>query len=773
MPAVPTSRCFSWNDNLICFSGPPVQPQEPQALLPEDEMNDAWMMEDHPGPEDGDTGVKADDGEEVVVLQASVTPTGAPALPTPAPALLDSRRSGTPPALRKTAVWTAVTPPLVVYVGAAKTWGRGTAFMKQFKSDTYTEERVSNPYFPFAGKQDWEMAAFLLWSDLSMADIDEFLKLEFNRKLLLSFHSSRELRGCAEMLPSPPQWKHQIVPTEFLTTKTLQIFYQDPIECLQSLLSHPMLADSFDFIPCKVYAEAEHAVHVYYGFMTGDHAWELQEDLPDGMTLLGVVLSSDKTKVSNLAGNCYAHPLLITLANIDPDVHAKGSLLLYFLLQSLSIGLNTCMQAAHLGIMMSDPAGFSRYCFTPLVAYVANTPEELVIACITMNASPVTMATCTNFGDPDCHPLRKSSSTLANIQKVVAFVLPSDLVAFFEECKQYHLNGIQWPFWMDWVTADPSSFLTSESLHHFHKMFFDHDCAWCIDVVSAKEIDFRFSLLQMCTRYHTFKEGISNLKQTLGQDHRNIQHYIVGVIAGAAPTQFITAIQTLLEFRYLAQAPQFSDKMLMELDNCLQLFHEHKQGIVDAGAWRGKDGEFKSWVIPKLELLQGVVPSIQLLGILTQWSADPTKHAHIAIVKVPARAGNNHDYDAQVCRHLDCRDKVDRFDLALHICEQEECAIDDESDDEDIDSRTVQCSIKDYFSRAHELINGDHPEAPYPYRTFSTSVAAYHLSYRPTLTKMTVDTVADQFLLPDLCPAISDYLDCIEAHDDFPIGSRR
>ncbi|KAG2084572.1 uncharacterized protein F5147DRAFT_782430 [Suillus discolor] len=581
-------------------------------------------MEDHPRPEDGDTGVKADDREEVVV-----------------------------------------------YAGMAKTWGRGTTFIKLFESDTYTEERASNPYFPFTGKQDWEMAAFLLQSDLSMADIDEFLKLEF-----------------------------------------VSLF-----------------------------------VFVYYGFMTGDHAWELQEDLPDGATLLGVVLSSDKTKVSNLAGNHYAHPLLITLANIDPDVPAKGSLQAYIPLALLPVAkfinrvkcmhgvladrlLHQCIdivieplkQAACLGIIMSDLVGFSKYCFTPLVAYVANTLEEL-IACITINASPVTMATRTNFGDPDCQPLHKGSYMLANIQKVVAFVSPSDLVAFFEECKQYHLNSVQWPFWMDWVTTDPSSFLMPESLHHFHKMFFDHDYVY--------------------------------------------QHYIVGIIAGAAPTQFIMAIRTLLEFRYLVQAPQFSDETLMELDNCLRLFHEHKQGVVDAGAWRGKDGGFKSWVIPKLELLQGVVPSIWLLGILTQWSADPTKHTHIAIVKVPARAGNNHDYDAQVCRHLDRRDKVDCFDLALHIHEQEECAIDDESDDEDINSRMVRCSIKDYFSCACELIDGDHPEAPYPYRTFSTSVAAYHLSYRPTLTKMTVDTAADHFLLPDLHPAISDYLDHIEAHNDF------
>jgi hypothetical protein len=45
--------------------------------------------------------------------------------------------------------------------------------------DEYAAERARNPYFPFACKPDWETAAFLLRSDLSMVDIDEYLNLEF------------------------------------------------------------------------------------------------------------------------------------------------------------------------------------------------------------------------------------------------------------------------------------------------------------------------------------------------------------------------------------------------------------------------------------------------------------------------------------------------------------------------------------------------------------------------------------------------------------------
>ena len=37
----------------------------------------------------------------------------------------------------------------------------------------------------------------------------------------------------------------------------------------------------------------------------------------------------------------------------------------------------------------------------------------------------------------------------------------------------------------------------------------------------------------------------------------------------------------------------------------------------------------ESWTIPKLELLQSIIPSICLSGAVIQWSADITEHAHV------------------------------------------------------------------------------------------------------------------------------------------------
>jgi hypothetical protein len=50
----------------------------------------------------------------------------------------------------------------------------------------------------------------------------------------------------------------------------------------------------------------------------------LKEEFPPGATLLGTVLSLDKTNISAMTGNHMAHPLLISLANIKMEHCHKG-----------------------------------------------------------------------------------------------------------------------------------------------------------------------------------------------------------------------------------------------------------------------------------------------------------------------------------------------------------------------------------------------------------------------------------------------------------------
>lgn len=552
-----------------------------------------------------------------------------------------------------------------------------------------------------------------------------------------------------------------------------------------------------------------------------------------------------------MTGGRVAHPLLISLANISMEFRNKASNHAFLLLalipvpkflhpkqkvrgvlearlfhQCLEFILKPLMVAAQIGVTMADPLGFVRWCFTPPAAYIVDTPESALVATVAGKTSSVTLATYQQYGDAHRHPPRHGYLTIQSLDKIAEMVDPwNDLDQYIKEAMKYRLCGVHRPFWRDWPLADPSIFLTSEPLHHWHKQFWDHDAKWCIFAVGAAEIDFRFSILHPRTGYRHFREGISSLKQVTGREQRDIQRYIIGVIADAIPSAFLIAIRSLLDFRYLAQAKVISEAICSKIDASLQNFHLHKHAILEAGARRGKNGPITNWEIPKLEFLQSVVSNIRYNGVAIQWSADITERLHIPLVKDPARAGNNQNYEPQICRSLDRLDKLENFDLATairevgidfrgvqplansvqHIADHEEpedVNIGNEKDaneSEDFQINTTSDLLAyitsvgalpgsgfsshgftDYFYRARLLQRGLLNATNYfPHRTHqSSSNIVFHLTRSASFKRRTIDSVATEFGLPDLRPAISDYITRLknEVLDDGhinTIGGRR
>ena len=380
---------------------------------------------------------------------------------------------------------------------------------------------------------------------------------------------------------------------------------------------------------------------------------------------------------------------------------------------------------------------------------------------------------------------------------------PWDIEQYGKEAMQHRLNGVHRPFWRDWPLANPCDFLTLEPLHHWHKQFWDHDIKWCINAVGEAELDFRFSVLQPQTGYRHFKEGISSLKQVTGKEHRNIQRYIIGVIADAVPSQFLIAVRSLMDFHYLAQSKVISEKTCSEIEGALLRFHSYKDIIIKEGAQCGKKGKpIENWHIPKLEFLQSVTRSIHLNGIPIQFSADTTEHAHIEVIKEPSNSSNNHNYESQICRHLDRIDKVRFFDLATEICSNKilfanhphskHINEDEEDEEESFDNNLQVMSTSDllsllpslhksspgcinYFYRADYITKLS--SSPMPYRTQIISPnTAFHLSRDPTFKKMSIQEAAELYNIADLYPALFDYIDaCVTSQTTriLNIGGRR
>lgn len=66
------------------------------------------------------------------------------------------------------------------FPGASQSFGKGETFLDVFNKDQYADKRnnIDFLYYPFSTQAEWELASFLLKSGLSMAQTDEFLKLQ-------------------------------------------------------------------------------------------------------------------------------------------------------------------------------------------------------------------------------------------------------------------------------------------------------------------------------------------------------------------------------------------------------------------------------------------------------------------------------------------------------------------------------------------------------------------------------------------------------------------
>ncbi|KAG1729418.1 hypothetical protein EDD22DRAFT_960913 [Suillus occidentalis] len=468
---------------------------------------------------------------------------------------------------------------------------------------------------------------------------------------------------------------------------------------------------------------------MYSEWATGDDAWNMQSALPKGATLLGTILSSDKTNVSTMTGDRVAHPLLVSLANIRMSTRLKSSSNAFVLTallpvpkfiykkkrmrgvledrlihECLDIVLRPLKVAAREGVMLSDPVGHSRYCFTPLASYIVDTPEAMMLAA---------------FGDSFRHEPRTRATTLSQLATARSKVDPDDIEAFFREAQKFRLNGVNTPFWLDWPLSDPSHFLTPEFLHLIHREFYDHDRS------------------------------------------------IVAVSADAVPSTVMTAVRALMDFRYLVQSPVIDDIQLTRISTALEEFHANKDAIIDGGFRRGqRGGVIENWYIPKLELMQSIVPSIRNTGVSLQWTPTPL-NTHITEIKDPARSSNNNNYDPQICRHLD---RTDKLEAAGH--DHGDGDVDFDADvDHDIPNLLAMSKYPghsrpttNYFEIAKVLQHREAGTVPVPLRSFVIERTAFHLAYDPSIRNISVDDAAIKFGLPDLRPAIADFLRREDTH---------
>ena len=217
------------------------------------------------------------------------------------------------------------------------------------------------------------------------------------------------------------------------------------------------------------------------------------------------MLSSDKTHLTVGQGDKECHAVYLSCGNIRKSLRSKVGAHCWMMIAQIPVAkfeslelqgilanrlLHRCLDIILANLkecsinaqMMLDPAGQLRNVRTFLAAYIADLPEQQALACVASNNAPSSMAGPTVLGDSAPQRLREGSDTLEVIDEILESLKETtdqgDITNFRKFARERSLNGVDKPFWRDWLYADPCLFLAPDALHQWHKFFQDHPIEW-------------------------------------------------------------------------------------------------------------------------------------------------------------------------------------------------------------------------------------------------------------------------------------------------------
>ncbi|EIW76990.1 hypothetical protein CONPUDRAFT_62545, partial [Coniophora puteana RWD-64-598 SS2] len=441
-------------------------------------------------------------------------------------------------------------------------------------------------------------------------------------------------------------------------------------------IGNPTFREMMQYAPEKVYEDMEGECRVYDEMWTGDWWWNLQKTLPPGATIAPVILASDKTQLTSFSGDKSAWPIYLSIGNIPGSVRRRPSskttvLIGYIPTTKLDIFrtdeersrsgqqlfhhcmrllLNPLVEAGRNGVDMVCADGKIRTVFPILSAYIADWPEQCLVACTKESRCPKCLAGTKERGEPVDTVLRDPEKTKKLLRK--AGGNPRD--------KNLEAHGICAvdPFWVDLPHCNIFSCLTPDLLHQLHKgVFGDHVWKWSTKAATGgeEEIDRRFESMPSHPSVRHFTKGISVLSQMTGTEYKNIEKVYLGALIGLVDLRVHRAVQAILDFIVLASFETHTDDSLTRLDSAWSSWHENK-GIFHELDIRRQD--FGG--IPKLHMLRYYLTSIRSRGAAAWTNTELSERYHIEYAKSGYRASNRRDFLEQMTIWLRRQEAIHR-----------------------------------------------------------------------------------------------------------------
>ncbi|KAG1720848.1 hypothetical protein EDB19DRAFT_1898406 [Suillus lakei] len=361
--------------------------------------------------------------------------------------------------------------------------------------------------------------------------MDEFLKLP-----IPSFHNNQSFLQKVDELPHGPAWS-----CKKLLHKDVKLWMHyrkhscDPMECIKDLIGNPLFKKHMAYAPTR---------------------------LPKGVTITPIILASDKTCLLQFQGNKSMRPVYLLIGNIKMKKRRE----MYLPTGKLNCcTLDACSLASYclfyycmsLLLQLLIAAGQDGVEMLILAAYVADFPEQCLVACCKENCCTKCLVAANERGDLLSSPMQDPQ-----------------LIKELTSCTDIFLAFI------------------SNLLHQLHKgVFKDHLIKWYLDI--------------------HFKNGKSAVKQWTGIEHKQMQHVFIGLLAGVSS---VGSCMSYSRFSYYTQLQIHTADSLNCLESTISVFHANRYILHELEV-------HEHFNIPKLHQLLYYVQSISLFGTTDTYCA--------------------------------------------------------------------------------------------------------------------------------------------------------
>ncbi|KAH9006191.1 hypothetical protein EDB86DRAFT_3061299 [Lactarius hatsudake] len=440
-----------------------------------------------------------------------------------------------------------------------------------------------------------------------------------------------------------------------------EVFYRDPHLIVRGMITNPDYEGSMDFGLYRAFDKD--GTRVYEHMMSGDWAWEqatkiAQDPRTHGSAFVPIILGSDKTMVSVAMGQTDYYPLYLSIGNLHNNIcqsHRGAVTLAGF----LAIAQSDCLfyvyhvanlfrcQLFHTSLAcilsslcpgMSEPEvircadGFHRRVVYGLGPYIADYPEQVLI-------SGIVTGWC-----PKCTAPKDELETLGHPRSSEHTDAIQELLGLGELWNIYGIVGDVKPFTNDFPHACIYELLSPDLLHQLIKgTFKDHLVQWVTVYICRKhcgalgkaildDIDWRIAAVPLFAGLRRFHEG-RGFKQWTGDDSKALMKVYLPAIEGHVPNKMLYAIQSFLDFCYIARHNMITEITLTELEGALAQFNKYQTAFQE-------EGIREDFSLPRQHSMHHYPDMIRFFGAPNGLCSSIMEAKHIKAVKEPWHRSN-------------------------------------------------------------------------------------------------------------------------------------